>query len=186
MPIVRDPCDYDSFELVLERRGLRGLYNEVIEILTGFELHVKPVRKANGSAHVRELIDAGFERAKGWQKTQVGGVDWKKSVECSVGGMRMTSTLGVEVQVSGRDVMLYRDVSHLRESLVGATIDAGVIVVPTDELAPFMTDRTPSFRIAQETVKDVRAEAEPIRILPFDPDSYEGAALPKRRTNLSR
>lgn len=186
MPVVRDPRDYDSFELVIERRGLRGLYNEVIQVLTGFQLHVERIRQANGSAYVRELIDAGFQAVGGWEKTQVGGVDWVKTIHFVNGDTHLTSTLGVEVQVSGRDIMLYRDVSHLRESLVQARIDAGVIVVPTDELAPYMTGRTPSFRIAQETVKDVQAEAEPIRILPFDPNSYTGAALPKRRTNVGR
>jgi hypothetical protein len=79
--------------------------------------------------------------------------------------------------------MLYRDVSHLRESLRDAKIDAGVIVVPDDDLAHYLTDRTPSLREAIETIRDVKATDVPIRLLPIGMDSFGDQALPKKKTN---
>lgn len=122
----------------------------------------------------------------GWKKTQVGGVDWVKEVSLQSGSAVAHAALGVEIQVSGRSTMLYRDVSHLRESLNGAKIDAGVIVVPDDHLSAFLTDRAPSLREALETIKDVRADQVPIRLLPIGLDSFVDEAIPKRRTNLGR
>ena len=119
-------------------------------------------------------------------KTQVGGVDWVKEVTLGSGMETATSALGVEVQVSGRSTMLYRDVSHLRESLSGAKIDVGVIVVPDDELTSYLTDRTPSLREAVETIKDVRADQVPTRLLPIGLDGFGTVALPKKQTNLGQ
>jgi hypothetical protein len=82
--------------------------------------------------------------------------------------------------------VLYRDVSHLRESLSDAKIDAGVIVVPDDALAIYLTDRAPSLREALDTIKDVRADQVPIRLLPIGLDGFSASAIPKRRTNLGR
>lgn len=68
----------------------------------------------------------------------------------------------------------------------GAKIDAGVIVVPDNELARYLTDRTPTMREALETVADVRADQVPIRLSPIGLDGFDGTALPKRRTNVGR
>ena len=94
--------------------------------------------------------------AGGWKKTQVGGVDWVKDVVLKAGNQVAVAALGVEVQVSARSIMLYRDVSHLRESLRNAEIDVGVIAVPDDDLAYYLTDRTPSLKEAIETIRDVK------------------------------
>jgi hypothetical protein len=140
-------------------------------------------KNANGAADIRERIDARFVEAGGWTKTQVGGVDWVKEINLKAGNQVAIAALGVEIQVSGRSTMLYRDVSHLRESLRDAKIDAGVIVVPDDDLAYYLTDRTPSLREAIETVKDVKADDVPIRLLPIGLEDFGNYALPKRVTN---
>jgi DNA repair photolyase len=116
----------------------------------------------------------------------VGGVDWVKEVRLEAGREVAIAALGVEVQVSGRSTMLYRDISHLRESLSTAKIDAGVIVVPDDDLAFYLTDRAPSLREALETIKDVQATRVPIRLLPIGLDGYASTAIEKQRTNLGR
>lgn len=82
--------------------------------------------------------------------------------------------------------MLYRDVSHLRDSLSQADIDVGVIVVPDDELSVYLTDRAPSLREARETIKDVRADRVAIRLLPIGLDEFSDVSIPKKRTNLGR
>jgi hypothetical protein len=140
-------------------------------------------RNVNGAADIRQRIDASFDQAGGWTKTQVGGVDWVKEISLRAAHQVAVAALGVEVQVSGRSTMRYRDVSHSRESLRDAKIDAGVIVVPDDELAHYLTDRTPSLREAVETIADVKATDVPIRLLPIGLDGFGDRALPKKKTN---
>jgi len=186
LAVIGDPTDYDAAAEVIRRRGLTGVYEEVLHILRAVPIRVLKKRQANGAADIRERIDAGFDAAGGWTKTQVGGVDWVKEISLRSGTNVAFAALGVEVQVSGRSVMLYRDISHLRQSLNGAKIDAGVIVVPDNELARYLTDRTPTMREALETVADVRADQVPIRLLPIGLDGFVDTALPKRRTNVGR
>jgi len=59
-----------------------------------------------------------------------------------------TLRLEVEVQVSARSDLLIRDVIHLRDSLEQGRIDIGIIVVPSDRLGPFLTDRVPRLKDA--------------------------------------
>ncbi len=80
--------------------------------------------------------------------------------------------------------MIYRDISRPRMALINAEIDAGIIVVPNDDLAKFLTDRTPSFRQALETVQDIRADQVPIRIVPIGMAGFSDLPLPKKVTNL--
>jgi hypothetical protein len=186
LALVREPIDYDAVERVITRRGLSEVYAELLTVLGAVLIQVLRKRNANGAADIRERIDAQFAAMGGWQKTQVGGVDWVKEVTLESGASVAHAALGVEIQVSGRSTMLYRDVSHLRESLSHAKIDAGVIVVPDDELSVYLTDRAPSLREALETIKDVRADQVPIRLLPIGLDSFGEQAIPKKRTNLGR
>ena len=183
MALLREPMDYDAAARVIERRGLEALYEELISILVNVPIAVLREKNANGAAVIREQIDARFVAAGGWHKTQVGGVDWVKEIVLKAGNQVAVSALGVEVQVSGRSTMLYRDVSYLRESLRDAKIDVGVIVVPDDELAYFLTDRTPSLKEAIETIRDVKAGDVPIRLLPIGLDRFGELALPKKVTN---
>ena len=152
-------------------------------ILNRVQIVVLKQKNANGAANIRERIDDSFKQAGGWKKTQVGGVDWVKEITLRAGSQVAVAALGVEVQVSGRSTMLYRDVSHLRESLRDAKIDAGVIVVPDDDLAYYLTDRTPSLREAIETITDVKANDVPIRLLPIGLDDFGDQPLPKKKTN---
>lgn len=184
LAIIGEPTDYDAVAKVIHRRGLTSVYEELLGIVRQVLIKVQKRRHANGSAYVREQIDAGFQRASDWRKTQVGGVDWIKEVELRSGNDVAVAALGVEVQLSGRSVMLYRDVSHLRMSLNNAEIDAGVIVVPNDELARYLVDRCPTLREAIETIKDVRADQVPIRILPIGLDEFVDTPIPKKVTNL--
>ena len=88
--------------------------------------------------------------------------------------------LGVEVQVSARSDLVVIDVMHLRDALEDGSIDVGVIVVPSDAMAYFMTDRAPTLRetiIAIETRMKTAHSA--IVVLAIEHDG-SGAALPKR------
>lgn len=76
------------------------------------------------------------------------------------------------------------DVLHLREELIGGRLDAGVIVVPDNELSGFLTDRTPNLSAAIRHVES-RAPDMAIQIIAFAHDAA-GAALDKAITNLGK
>lgn len=105
------------------------------------------------------MIDAAFAKIGGWTKITSGGIDWTKQ---SAKG----TTIGVEVQVSGRSDMLAVDIMHLKERLIDGRIEVGLIIVPDDKLSCFLTDRTPNFATAGKHVKD-KASDMPIRIVAF-------------------
>lgn len=107
----------------------------------------------------------------------MGGIDWSKSTDAG-------AKIGVEVQVSGRSDLLAVDVLHLGNSIREGKTDVGVIIVPDDELSPYLTDRTPNLRTAKRHVTGM-AENLPIRIVAFRHDGV-GEALDKMRTNLGR
>ena len=161
----------------MARLGLDGLLEEVEAAVTGFRLAILQKRHANGTRLIRQRIDANFGRRRGWSKIASGGVDWSKANPRG-------STLGVEVQVSGRSDLLAVDVLHLREELNGGRLDAGIIVVPDDVLSPYLTDRTPNLRTAIRHVNE-RAADMALLLLAFRHDAT-GPAIPKSRTNLGR
>ena len=60
----------------------------------------------------------------------------------------------VEIQVSARSELLYKDILHLKNRLIGGDIDLGIIVVPSDRLQSFLPDRTPSKSYAEKVIQD--------------------------------
>jgi hypothetical protein len=175
MPIISEVRDYNGFGAKASRLHLDALAAEAQSTLTRFQLLVKEERHSNGTVGIRQSIDAGFAAIGGWVKLVSGGVDWTK--QSSVG-----ASIGVEVQVSGRSDMLAVDVMHLKEDITDGKIDAGIIIVPADDLSRYLTDRTPNFATAVKHVEH-RASDLPIRIIAFRHDGV-GKALDKMRTNL--
>ena len=177
MPVLTDRCDYNGFLTKVHRLRLDILVAEMEAAVTGFRLHVKETRHANGTRQIRQQIDNRFDALGGWHKVTAGGVDWTKANE-------QGSKIGVEVQVSGRSDLLAVDVLHLGEQLTAGHLDAGIIVVPDDTLSRFLTDRTPNLRTARRHVES-HAQDMAIRIVAFRHDG-PGPAIPKARTNLGR
>lgn len=157
-----------------ERIGLGPLIQEVESAVQGFPLYIEERKHANGTRWIRQQIDANFEELGGWRKITVGGVDWTKADARG-------SSVGVEVQVSGRSDLLAVDVLHLGNDLRGGVVDVGVIVVPDDTLSRFLTDRTPNLRTALRHIDDTMA----VQIIAFRHDGT-GPALAKMRTNLGK
>lgn len=174
MPIITTRKGFNGFETKVRRLALENLQAEVELALTSFELRVAEERYANGTRGIRQRIDEQFETVGGWTKTTVGGIDWKKTNEGN-------SSLGVEVQVSGRSDLLAVDVLHLQKELRDGSLDAGIIVVPNDILSKYLTDRTPNLRTALRHIDDTM----PVQVIAFQHDG-PGPALPKMRTNLGR
>ena len=77
------------------------------------------------------------------------------------------------------------DVAHLREEIINGAIDAGAIVVPSDRLGKFLTDRGPKFSDAIRAIERARAEDLPLLVLALEHDGV-GPPLIKRRTRQGR
>ena len=177
MPKLTDEVPFGGAVEKMTRLGLTPLYREVQEILEGFPLLVKEAKNANGGKAVRVLLDARFEerQATGWKKRQTGGVDWTKCLV--VNGTEVC--IGVEVQMSARSDLIIIDLIHLRLALTRGTIDVGILVVPSDRLGPFLTDRGPRLADARRMVREARVEDLPIILLGLEHDG-PGPALPKQ------
>ena len=83
MPKITHEVLYGGAAEKIVRLGLTSLYDELKQILQGFQLLVREEKDANGGAAVRIMIDAEFEarRKTGWTKQQTGAVDW---TECRI------------------------------------------------------------------------------------------------------
>lgn len=181
MPRIADRRSYNGADEKIGRLGLKPLWDELESVLTRFDLRVQEERDTNGGAVIRELVDERFRNVGGWSKVQVGSVDWTKCQE--VNGTRVC--LGVEVQFSGRSDLLIVDVAHLREQIEAGRLDVGVIVVPSDKLGSYLTDRAARFPDALKAVERAKAQDLPLVILGLDHDG-PGLPLPKKRTRQGR
>jgi hypothetical protein len=181
MPKITQRTFFNGTEEKLIRLGLRGIWDELEGILTGFTLQVLEEKDSNGGAAVRELLDARFRNVGGWDNKQTGGVDW---IKChSVNGTKVC--LGVEVQFSARSDLLIVDVHHLRDDITTGKIDVGIVVVPSDRLAYFLTDRVARYTDAVKAVERARAADLPLVVIALEHDS-PGASLLKRRTRQGK
>lgn len=175
MPRIVEEQPYNGVLQRIERLGLAPIVAELREIIQGFSLQVEERRDANGGAAVRKLLDERFARGEGWTKKQTGDVDWTK---CRiVNGTRLC--LGVEIQFSGRSDLIVVDLIHLRKALTDGRIDVAVLVVPSDRLGVFLTDRGPRIADAKRHVAAARADDLPLLLIGLEHDG-PGAALPKQ------
>jgi hypothetical protein len=129
-------------------------------------LLVAEKKDANGGAAVRKLIDSQFEQAEGWTVIKSGDVDWTKCH--AVNGTRVC--IGVEVQFSARSDLLVMDLIHLRRALTKGLIDIGVLLVASDRLGSYLTDRAPRFSDAVRHVREARVEDLPLIIMAIEHD----------------
>lgn len=121
------------------------------------------------------MMDAQFQKAKGWTKKQTGDVDWTK---CQiVNGTKVC--IGVEIQFSARSDLLVIDLIHLRKAIVRGHIDVGVLVVPSDELGIYLTDRGPKMADAKRHVVEAKVEDLPLILIAVKHDG-PGPALAKQ------
>ena len=172
---------YDGAEKKIERLGLQPLVDEVMSLIRNTAILLSEQVEANGAAAIRELLDATFIKTKTWQSKKAGDVDWSK---CKVvNGTRVC--VGVEIQVSARSELLYKDILHLKNRVVGGDIDLGIIIVPSNRLHSFLPDRTPSKSYAEKVIKEQDADRLPILLIEMEHDG-PGPALPKKITNTSR
>ncbi len=182
MPQILEEHPYNGALERIQRLGLDGLLGEVRRIITNFNLLLQEEQDSNSGAVLREMLDAEFKKAGGWTKKQAGGIDWLKCL--TVKGV--TVCVGVEIQVSGRsDSGLFADIIHLRKAFVEGRIDLGIIIVPTDRLGNFLTDRVARVSDAKRHVSDSRSEDLPLLLIAIEHDG-PGSPLPKKKTRQGK
>lgn len=126
---------------------------------------------ANGGAAVRKLIDLQFDRLGGWTKKVSGDIDWTK---CKIiNGTRVC--IGVEVQVSARSDLLVMDMIHLHAAFRDGRIDVGIVIVPSDKLSRFLTDRAPCMSDAKRHANAARLEDSSLVLFSIE---HDGAGPP--------
>lgn len=167
------------------RLGLSHLFLELQDILLSVNVEIQKKKQANGAGRVRELIDEKFGESDDWENSKSGDIDWVKRLRFN---KTIVARLGVEVQVSGRSDLLARDIVHIRNNLQDSHIDAGVIVVPSDEFAYYLTDRVADYSYAVRYVEEELREAKtyPIILMAIEHDGFTSSALPKKRTNRGK
>jgi hypothetical protein len=166
---------YDGSRERVERLGLAPLLNEIVVCVESLPLYILEKKDGNGGAAVRKMIDAQFVIAGGWTKRVSGDLDWAK---CKVvNGTRVC--LGVEVQFSARSDLIVVDMIHLNKAFREGRIDVGVLLVPSDRLGGFLTDRGPRMSDAKRHVDAARLQDSPLIVLAVEHDG-SGPALPKQ------
>lgn len=126
---------------------------------------------ANGGAAVRKLIDQQFEKLGGWTKKVSGDIDWTKCK--TINGTQVC--IGVEVQVSARSDLLVMDMIHLHAAFRDGRIDVGLIIVPSDKLSKYLTDRAPSLSDAKRHANAARLEDSSLVLFGIE---HDGAGPP--------
>ena len=186
MARIKSVKAYDGAENKMQRLGLQALVEEAKALVEATAISLLERKREgsesfNGAAAIRELLDASFKGTKSWEARKSGDVDWTK---CKVvNGTRVC--VGVEIQVSARSELLYKDVLHLKSRIVGGDIDLGIIIVPSDRLQSFLPDRTPSVSYAKKVIAEQDADRLPIVLIEMEHDG-PGPPLGKKVTNLSR
>ncbi len=174
MKIV-DKTFYNGAKERIDHLGI-GMFDEIIALLEGTHLFILEEKDSNSGAVVREHIDKAFQQAGGWKKIQSGGIDWRKSRK--VNGIEVA--IGVEVQVSARSDLIVVDIIHIRKAIEDGSIDVGVIIVPCDRTARFLTDRCPTLRETTNAIENLRSQYLPLVVLAVEHDG-PGPALPKKK-----
>ena len=181
MPRIVEEEYYDGARERIERLGLAPLMVEIKAIISEFTLRVREQVDANGGAAVRKLIDERFQAKGGWSNRAAGDIDWTKCHE--VNGSKLC--IGVEVQVSARSDLLVVDMIHLTAAFRDGRIDIGVLIVPSDRLSRFLTDRGPCITDAKKHAKAARLEDSPLILLAIEHDG-PGEALAKQAKRSSK
>ncbi len=172
MKIVQE-IPYNGAEQRIARLNLVPLVEEVRNILKGLKVQLKEQKHANSGGALRKLIDSRFEQEGGWSRRTTGASDWKKCAE--INGVRVC--VEVEVQVSARSDLVVIDIYHLRRSIQAGEIDLGVLIVPSDRLAPFLKSRQPNLRETQRAIEETDAHRIPLLVMAIEHDGTGPALL---------
>ena len=163
---------FDGAKEKIERLGLWPLIDEIKSAITSFRLELKKEIHGNGSAALRELINGVLRDVGDWTNTASGDVDW---IKCRIiDGIRVC--IGVEVQMSARSDLIFRDIVHFQKQMREGLIDVCVE----------LTDRTPKFSDGVRVIKEMRADDLPVVLIAIEHDGFSDMPLSKRVTNRGK
>jgi hypothetical protein len=79
------------------------------------------------------------------------------------------------VQVSARSDLLVMDMIHLHSAFRDGRIDVGIVIVPSDKLSRFLTDRAPCMSDAKKHANAARLEDSSLVLFGIE---HDGAGPP--------
>ena len=172
---------YNGVEKKINRLGLSDLFKEIEDIIKKPDISIKKEKNSNGGAFVKEKLYEQFRSYPGWKEGSAGVIDWIKEIQFSDS---QKIRVGVEVQVSARSDLVIRDFVHLGRDFRTGEIDIGVIILPSDDFAYYLTDRAPSLKEAIGYIEvDFRTLMDyPIIIYAIENDGWSETPLPKKKT----
>jgi hypothetical protein len=183
MPKLTERAFFGGTEERLNRLGLKNVWKELENILTNFQLCLDKRDDTDSEIVLRKLIDARFRSTSGWKGKRSGEVNWTRCHK--IGEIRVCLGAQIQLSVSAESDLLLVDLQYLRDEISGGRIDVGVIVVPSDKLAYFLTDRVARYTDAVKAVERARASDLPLVVLALEHDG-PGPALMKRQTRQGK
>jgi hypothetical protein len=117
------------------------------------------------------LLYEQFDKLGGWTKRTPTHIEWTKCK--TVNGTRVC--VGVEARVPARSSLLVLDMLHLRSEFRDGRIDVGLVVVPSDKLSRYLTDRGPCMSDAKRHANAARLEDSSLVLFGIE---HEGAGPP--------
>ena len=165
MPQIVEEIYYGGAKFFISRLGLSPLVDEIRSGLTSFRLLVVERVHANSRVAVRALLGDRFN-ALGWTNNGSGDVGWTKCR--TVNGTRVC--VGIEARVSARSSLLVMDMIHLHSAFREGRIDVGLVIVPSDKLSRFLTDRAPCMSDAKRHAKAARLEDSSLALFAIEHD----------------
>jgi hypothetical protein len=152
----------------IDRLGLQGIWNELENVLTGFEVRLNDHDNRDVGTVLRKLLDNRFRSLGSWNENQGEGVDWTRCHK--VNGARVCVGVEIQFSVSAQSDLLLVDLQYLYDEIIAGRIDVGVIVVPSTKLAQFLADDVATYRDAVRDIQRANASHYPLAALAFEHD----------------
>ncbi len=168
MPKLTERAFFGGTEERLNRLGLTNVWKELENILTNFQLCFDKRDDTDSEIVLRKLIDARFRSTSGWKGKRFGGVNWTRCHK--IGEIRVCLGAQIQLSVSAESDLLLVDLQYLRDEIAGGKIDVGVIVVPSDKLAYFLTNGVVRYSDAVRAVERAQASYLPLVVLALEHD----------------
>jgi hypothetical protein len=167
MPKLTERAFFGGSEERLDRLGLINVWKELENILTNFQLCLDKGDNKDSGIVLRKLIDARF-RSTRWKGKRSGGVNWTRCHK--IGDVNVCVGAQIQLSVSAESDLLLVDLQYLRDEISGGRIDVGVMVVPSNNLAYFLTDGVARYSDAVKAVERAGASYLPLAVLALEHD----------------
>jgi hypothetical protein len=175
MPKLTERAFFGGSEERLNRLGLTNVWKELESIFTSFQLCIDGRDKTKSGIVLRKLIDARFRSADGWRGKRSSGVNWTRCHK--IRDVRVCLGVQVQLSVSAASDLLLVDLQFLRDEIAEGRIDVGVIVVPSDKLAYFLTDGIVRYTDAVRAVERTQASYVPLAVLALEHDDLVPSSM---------